>query len=76
MIKITRFNNSELWINAEMIEFVEATPDTVITLVNKEKFIAKESAEAIVEAVMEYRRQIFHQRPQIIKTETQYKEEK
>ena len=67
MIKVTRLNNSEFWVNAEMIEFVEATPDTVISLVNHDKIIVRESAEAIVDAVIDYRRCILHQRPQIVK---------
>ena len=64
MIKVTRLNNSELWVNAEMIEFVEATPDTVISLVNNKKLIVKEPAESVVKAVLEYRRQILHIGPQ------------
>ncbi|NJN92614.1 MAG: flagellar FlbD family protein [Anaerolineales bacterium] len=70
MIKVTRLNHSELWVNAELIEFVEATPDTVISLVNNTKIIAKESPQEIVEAIIAYRRQILVQRPQI----TEYKE--
>lgn len=70
MIKVTRLNHSELWVNAELIEFVEATPDTVISLVNNTKIIAKESPQEIVEAIIAYRRQILAQRPQI----TEYKE--
>lgn len=69
MIKVTRLNNSELWVNAEMIEFVEATPDTVISLIGHTKLVVKESPQVIVEAVVAYRRRIFCQRPQIIETE-------
>ncbi len=64
MIKVTRLNDSELWVNAEMIEFVEATPDTVISLVNSKKIVVKEPADAIVEAVIQYRRKILHLLPQ------------
>lgn len=71
MIKVTRLNHSELWVNAELIEFVEATPDTVISLVNNTKIIVKESPQAIVQAVIVYRRQILAQQPQII----EYKED-
>jgi flagellar protein FlbD len=41
MIKVTRLNNSELWVNAEMIEFVEATPDTVISFISHTKLWSK-----------------------------------
>lgn len=69
MIKVTRLNNSELWVNAEMIEFVEATPDTVISLVSHAKIVVKEPPQVIVEAVVEYRRRINCQHPQIIEQE-------
>jgi flagellar protein FlbD len=69
MIKVTRLNNSELWINAEMIEFVEATPDTVISMISHAKIVVKEAPEAIVDAVVEYRQRILHQRPQVVKRE-------
>ncbi|MCL4294723.1 MAG: flagellar FlbD family protein [Anaerolineae bacterium] len=69
MIKVTRLNNSALWVNAEMIEFVEATPDTVISLISHTKLVVKESPEVIVEAVVAYRQRIFSQRPQIVEAE-------
>ncbi len=57
MIKITRFNHTELIVNADLIEFVENTPDTVITMVTGRKVLALESAEEIVRRVIAYRRQ-------------------
>jgi len=63
MIKVTRLNGSELWVNAEMIEFVEATPDTVISLVTHTKFVVRDSPQTIVEEVIGYRRRIHHQTP-------------
>jgi flagellar protein FlbD len=58
MIEVTRLNNSKLWVNAEMIEFVEATPDTVISLINSDKIIVKNSPQEVVKAIVEYRRRI------------------
>ena len=69
MIKVTRLNNSELWVNAEMIEFIEATPDTIVSLTDHTKIVVKESPQAIVDAVVAYRRRIYNQRPQIIESE-------
>ncbi|HRV90557.1 MAG TPA: flagellar FlbD family protein [Anaerolineae bacterium] len=69
MIKVTRFNASEFWVNADMIEFIEETPDTVISLANKDKIIVKESAQTIVDAIVEYRRRIFHFYPPVITKE-------
>jgi flagellar protein FlbD len=69
VIKVTRLNDSELWVNAEMIEFVEATPDTVISMINHTKIVVKDRPEAIVDAVVEYRHRILHERPHIIERE-------
>ena len=61
MIKLTKFNSDsskrgEFILNAELIQTIETTPDTVITLVNEKKFIVEESAEEVVGRVMKYRR--------------------
>ena len=54
MIKVTRIDGSELIINANLIEVIEATPDTVITLVTNKKFMVKESAEEITAMAIKY----------------------
>ncbi len=59
MITVHRLNNSEFIINANQIEIIEATPDTVITLVNERKLIVKESAMEIRNMVIDYHRQVF-----------------
>ena len=56
MIKLTRLNETELVVNAEMIEFVEAIPDTIITLASGKKVMVAEPVDAVVERVIEYRR--------------------
>lgn len=58
MIKVTRLNGKEFVVNAELIQFLEATPDTVITLLNHEKLIVKEGVDDIVKRVVEYNRSI------------------
>ena len=60
MIKVTRLNGKELVINADLIETVEATPDTIITLTTNSKFMVKETPEEIVDKVVEYKRRISH----------------
>ncbi|MCB0191856.1 MAG: flagellar FlbD family protein [Anaerolineae bacterium] len=69
MIKVTRFDASEFWINSDIIEFIEETPDTVISFINKDKVVVKESAQTLVDAIIEYRRRIFHLHPPIINKE-------
>ena len=61
MIKLTKFNSKtnqkgEFVLNAEIIETIEETPDTVITLTNGKKLIVEESMDEIVRRVMKYRR--------------------
>lgn len=57
MIKLTRLKcNDEFILNAELIETIEETPDTVITLINGKKLIVEEPMEDIVRRVMDYRR--------------------
>jgi flagellar protein FlbD len=52
-------NDTSYTLNAELIEMIEETPDTVITLVSGKKFIVKESREQIIRLVEEYKRHIF-----------------
>ena len=60
MIKLMKFNSDskkgEFILNAELIQTIESTPDTVITLVNEKKFIVEETADEVVRRVMKYRR--------------------
>lgn len=59
MIKLTRMNKSEFFLNIDLIEVIEQTPDTVITLTNGHKMIVVESAEQIIEQITEYKRKIY-----------------
>jgi flagellar protein FlbD len=58
MIKVTRFNGEEFWVNPHLIEFIEETPDTVITLVTGKKVVIKEQAAEIGAKIITYRRQL------------------
>lgn len=60
MIDVTRFNDTQFVLNAELIQTVEETPDTVITLTTGTKYIVKESCEEIKSKVLEYKRSIFN----------------
>lgn len=58
MIKLKRLNGSEIVLNCEIIEFLEETPDTVITLVNGHKVVVSESANEVIQKVIDYKRKI------------------
>jgi flagellar protein FlbD len=56
MIKVTRLNGSELVINADLIEFVEAIPDTIVSLVTGKKIMIKESTNDVIRKVADFKR--------------------
>ena len=56
MIKLTRLNDSKLVINAEMIEFVEAIPDTIVSLVSGKKIMVTESVDQVIEQVVNFKK--------------------
>ncbi len=60
MIQLTRLNHVPLIVNADLIEHVEVTPDTVVALTTGQKFLVLESAEEVVDKVVEYRRALMN----------------
>lgn len=58
VIKVTRLNNSVVYVNADLIQTVEPTPDSIITLTNNIKMVVRETPDVIVERIIEYKRQI------------------
>ena len=58
MIMLTRINGSQFALNCDLIERIESTHDTVITLVDGTRYLVTEGAEAVVEAVRAYRASI------------------
>ena len=59
MIRLTRINGSAIMLNDDLIQTMEETPDTVITLTNGAKYVVKESCENIRQLIIEYKRNIF-----------------
>ena len=57
VIDVTRINNTRFVLNCDLIQTVEETPDTVITLTTGTKYVVKESCEEI-KKVLEYKRSI------------------
>lgn len=55
MIKVTRLNSSELVINCDMIEFVEAIPETMISLTTGKKIMVTENVDEIIKRVAEFK---------------------
>lgn len=59
MITLTKINNQEFVLNSNLIETIEETPDTTITLTNDKKIIIKEPSRVVVQMIIEYNRKIF-----------------
>ena len=55
MIKVTRLDNRELVVNVDHVEFIEATPETIISLTTGRKVVVRESVDEVVGRVVEYR---------------------
>lgn len=58
MIEVTRLNGNRMIVNSDLIKIAEASPDTMLTLIQGEKLIIRESCEEIVEKVLVYRAQL------------------
>jgi len=59
MIRLTRLNHVSVVLNSDLIEHIEETPDTVITLTTGQILRVRESADQVVERIVEFRRR-FH----------------
>ncbi|MGC8625998.1 MAG: flagellar FlbD family protein [Acidimicrobiales bacterium] len=55
MILLTRLNGPQFAVNADLIERAEATPDTVLTLVDGTKYLVEESVQEVIERVRTFR---------------------
>ncbi len=70
MIRLTRINHVPLVLNADLIEHIEITPDTVIAMTSGQKFMVLESADVVIERVLEFRRAILERnRPEVVPTQ-------
>lgn len=59
MIDVTRMNGKQFTLNSDLIETIEETPDTVLTLTTGKKIIVKESKQKVKNLVKLYRKEIF-----------------
>jgi flagellar protein FlbD len=58
MIKVTRINGQQLVVNAEFIEFIEPTPDTIISLTTGKKMMVHETVDEVIDRIVEYRQRV------------------
>ena len=69
MILLTKINNAQVVLNCDMMQSIEETPDTVITLSCGDKVVVKERMTEIIDRIVEFRRRI----RQLV--ETEYKQQ-
>jgi flagellar protein FlbD len=65
MIHLTRLNRTPLFLNSDLIEHLQSTPDTVITLTSGHNFMVLESPEEIISRIVQYRRRITSELPAV-----------
>jgi flagellar protein FlbD len=58
MIILTKINKAPITVNADLIQYIEETPDTIITMTNNDKVVVQDSMEDIIRKVVHYRRLI------------------
>lgn len=63
MIHLTRLNQAPLVVNADLIEHIEMTPDTVIVLTTGQKILVRETANEVIEKVVRFRRSVLEGLP-------------
>jgi flagellar protein FlbD len=59
MVRLTRLNHAPLVLNSDLIEHIDITPDTVITLTTGQILRVRETAEEVIQRILEYRQRIF-----------------
>jgi flagellar protein FlbD len=58
MIALTKLNNQAFVVNAELIKFIELTPDTLVTLTTGERILVKETQGEVIARVVQYGRML------------------
>ena len=59
MVRLTRLNRAPLVLNSDLIEHIDITPDTVITLTTGQILRVRETAEEVIQRIVEFRRRVF-----------------
>ena len=58
MVRLTRLNHIPMVLNSDLIEHIDVTPDTVITLTTGQILRVRESADEVVRRIVDFRRRI------------------
>ncbi len=58
MVLLTKINNAQIAVNSDLVQYIEETPDTVITMTTGDKVVVQERMTEIIERIVQYRRLI------------------
>ena len=67
MIQLSRINGREFYLNAELVEQIAATPDTVITLLSGKTVMVAETVDVVVNRLIRYRQQVYSSKAKLLK---------
>ena len=59
MLEVTRLNGKKVVINCDLIEYIDANPDTTISLTTGNKFVVKEGLNEVVNRIVRYKKEVF-----------------
>lgn len=66
MIEVSRMNGKKFRLNCELIKTIEATPDTIVTLISGEKLMIRESVDDVVASTVNYRKRLYQEPPIVL----------
>jgi len=71
MIKLTRFDKTQFVVNVDIIQYLEATPDTILTLSTGDKLMVRETVDEVIEKVIEFKRAVYQLPPVVARDNSQ-----
>jgi flagellar protein FlbD len=66
VISVTRLDGTKFYLNSDLVETIESTPDTVVTLTSQKKLVVRESPRELIDGIVAFRRRIFAIGPQLV----------
>jgi len=64
MIPVTRLNGQEVYVNADLILFLESSPETILTLENGKKVTVKETIPQVIDRVVQFKSRCYPRVPE------------
>jgi flagellar protein FlbD len=65
LIKLRRLDGTEVVINMDLVEYLEATPDTVVSFASGHKMVVRDTIDEVIEKVIAFRRRIIQEVPEV-----------